>query len=296
MPQPEATRSDALHLVHSRTQPRGNQSDVSRFFNSEHRVTPRPYILAETNWKAVSATRFDVAVLPWGATEAHNYHLPYATDVIQCDHVAAEAARRAWERGTRVAVLPTVPFGVQTGQLDIPFCLNVNPTTQLAILRDIGEALAANGVRKLVILNGHGGNDFKTIIRELQPRLPELFLCSVNWWTSVDARPFFDKPGDHAGEMETSMIMHFTPDLVLPLDEAGAGGERKSRVAALREGWAWAPRRWTSISDDTGVGDPAASTAAKGAAFFDAVSERIAGFLVELGAANLDDLYLDERV
>ena len=70
-------------------------------------MTPRPYVLAETNWKAVSATRFDVAVLPWGATEAHNYHLPYATDVIQCDHVAAEAARRAWERGTRSVVLPT---------------------------------------------------------------------------------------------------------------------------------------------------------------------------------------------
>ena len=72
----------------------------------------RPYILAETSWKAVSATRFDVAVLPWGATEAHNYHLPYATDVIQADAVAAEAARIAWEAGTRPIVLPAIPFGV----------------------------------------------------------------------------------------------------------------------------------------------------------------------------------------
>src|SRR5439155_148129 len=56
----------------------------------------RPYILAETTWQAVRDTRFEVAVLPWGATEAHNYHLPYATDNIQCDHVAAEAARRTW--------------------------------------------------------------------------------------------------------------------------------------------------------------------------------------------------------
>ena len=134
-------------------------------------MPPRPWILAETNWQAVSRTSFDVAVLPWGATEAHNYHLPYATDVIQCDHVAAEAARLAWERGARVAVLPTVPFGVQTGQLDIPFCLNLNPTTQLALLHDVARSLAGQGIRRLLILNGHGGNDFRAIIRELQPRI-----------------------------------------------------------------------------------------------------------------------------
>lgn len=253
----------------------------------------RPWILAETNWKAVAATRFDVAVLPWGATEAHNYHLPYATDVIQCDHVAAAAARLAWERGARVAVLPTVPFGVQTGQLDIPFCLNLNPTTQLAVLHDIVQSLAGQGVTKLVILNGHGGNDFRAIIRELQPRVPEVFLCAINWWSCLDARPYFDQPGDHAGELETSVMMHVAPHLVLPLDEAGSGAERKARIAGLREGWAWAPRRWTAISDDTGVGTPSAATAGKGEAFFRAVTERIGGFLVELAAADPDDLYGD---
>jgi creatinine amidohydrolase len=258
-------------------------------------MPPRPYILAETNWKAVEQTRFEVAVLPWGATEAHNYHLPYATDVIQCDHVAAESARLAWEQGARVAVLPTVPFGVQTGQLDIPFCLNMNPTTQLALLRDLAQALRGQGVRRLVILNGHGGNDFRAIIRELQPQVPEVFLCAINWWSCVDARPFFAVPGDHAGELETSVILHVAPDLVLPLDEAGPGGERKARITGLREGWAWAPRRWTAISTDTGVGDPSASTAAKGEAFFRAVTERISGFLVDLASADMNDLYSDAR-
>ncbi|MEO6526167.1 MAG: creatininase family protein [Gemmatimonadaceae bacterium] len=256
-------------------------------------MPPRPYILAETNWKAVSQTRFDMAVLPWGATEAHNYHLPYATDVIQCDHVAAEAARLAWERGARVAVLPTIPFGVQSGQLDIPFCVNVNPTTQLAILHDVAKSLAGQGVRKLMILNGHGGNDFKAIIRDLQPRVPEMFLCSVNWWSCLDARPFFADPGDHAGELETSVMMHVAPDLLLPLAEAGSGRERKARLAGLREGWVWAPRRWTAISDDTGVGNPSASTVEKGENFFRATTERISTFLVELAAADLDDLYAD---
>src|SRR4051812_12471447 len=95
----------------------------------------RPYILAETTWKSVRDTAYEVAVLPWGATEAHNYHLPYGTDTIQCDHLAAAAAGKAWETGTRVVVLPTIPFGVQTGQLDIPLCINMNPSTQLAVLR-----------------------------------------------------------------------------------------------------------------------------------------------------------------
>ena len=258
---------------------------------SVDRTSPRPYILAETNWKAVADTRYDVAVLPWGATEAHNYHLPYATDVIECDHVAAESARLAWERGARVVVLPTVPFGVQTGQLDIPLCLNVNPTTQLALLQDLTKALAGQGITRLLILNGHGGNDFRAIIRNLQPQVPEVFLCSINWWNCVDPRGFFAVPGDHAGELETSMIMHLAPELVLPLDQAGSGAERKARLAGLREGWAWAPRRWTQVSADTGVGDPSASTAAKGAAFFAAVTERIGGFLVDLASADANDLY-----
>lgn len=255
-------------------------------------MTSRPYILAETSWKAVHRTPFDVAVLPWGATEAHNWHLPYATDVIQCDAVAAEAARRAWDRGTRVVVLPTVPFGVQTGQLDIPFCLNLNPSTQLAVLRDLTRALAGQGVRKLVILNGHGGNDFRALIRELVPDAG-MFLCAINWWSCLDARPFFDEPGDHAGELETSVMMHVAPHLVLPLDEAGPGAERRARIAGLREGWAWAPRPWTAITDDTGVGDPAAATPEKGAAFLDAVAERISGFLADLAAADVTDLYAD---
>jgi creatinine amidohydrolase len=88
--------------------------------------------------------------------------------------------------------------------------------------------------------------------------------------------------------------MHVASELTLPLSEAGDGAERRSRVAALREGWAWAPRRWTAISKDTGVGDPSAASAAKGKAFFGAVTERIAGFLVELAATDPDDSYQDQ--
>ena len=57
----------------------------------------RPYILAENHWRTVEETKYEVAVLPWGATEAHNYHLPYGTDIIEAQEVAAEAARIAWQ-------------------------------------------------------------------------------------------------------------------------------------------------------------------------------------------------------
>src|SRR5262245_33267598 len=185
----------------------------------------RPYILAESTWDEVRRAPFEVAVLPWGATEAHNRHLPYATDTIQSEAIAAAAAAIAWERGARVVVLPAIPFGVQTGQREIPLCLNMNPGTQLAVLRDILPALRDHGVRKLVILNGHGGNDFRPIIRELLSEAG-LFLCLVNWYACVQPTKYFDEPGDHAGELETSVMQHVVPDLVRPLSTAGAGKAR----------------------------------------------------------------------
>lgn len=253
-------------------------------------MTPRPYVLAESNWKAVRDTLFEVAVLPWGATEPHNYHLPYGTDNYESTSIAERAAEIAWAKGAKVVVLPTVPFGVNTGQLDLKLALNMNPTTQFALLTDLASAIADQGVRKLLILNGHGGNDFRQMIRELQP-LVDLFICSINWWTCVSGAGYFDEPGDHAGEMETSLMMSLAPELVLPLSEAGPGKARKFRVAGLREGWAWAPRQWSEVTADTGTGNPAASTIAKGEKFLDAVTQRIGGFLVDLAAADPRDMY-----
>jgi creatinine amidohydrolase len=250
----------------------------------------RPFVLAESTWGIVSSHTYEVAILPWGATEAHNRHLPYATDNLQAERVSIQAAEIAWKTGARVLVLPTVPWGVNTGQREIPFCLNLNPTSQLVILRDLIETLEQHGVKKLVILNGHGGNDFRWIVRELQPET-SIFLCCINWYTVVDPQPFFSAPGDHAGELETSMLQHLAPDLVLPLAEAGSGEARSFLVTGLREGWAWAPRHWVEVTDDTGVGDPAMATAEKGRRYFEAATEKIAGFLIELAAADLNHLY-----
>ena len=251
---------------------------------------PIPYLLAEARWPEVAAAGYDVAILPWGATEAHNRHLPYGTDTLEVEHIAAAAAARAVEQGARVVVLPVIPFGVQTGQLDIPLCLNLNPSTQALVLRDLVASVERAGIRRLVLLNGHGGNDFRAMIRELVPATT-VFLCTVNWYTAVDPKPYFAEPGDHAGELETSCMLAIAPELVLPLTHAGRGSARRFRVEGLRNGIAWAPRRWTQVTEDTGVGNPAAATADKGTRYLDRLTGELADFLVELAAADPQHLY-----
>jgi creatinine amidohydrolase len=249
-------------------------------------------VLNALPWRVVRDTTYDVAVLPWGATEAHNLHLPYGTDTIQAERIGAEAARMANGRGASVVVLPAIPFGVNTQQLDIPLTVNMNPSTQAVVLQDVITSLENSGVSKLVILNGHGGNDFRQIVRELQIDTP-LFLSVVNWYEAVPPDAYFDESfvREHAGEMETSLMLHLEPTLVLPLDQAGDGAAKGFRIPAMRDGIAWAPRQWTQVTLDTGVGDPSKATAEKGAAYFAAVTETLGQFLVDLAAASLDDLY-----
>jgi creatinine amidohydrolase len=256
-------------------------------------MSARPYVLSEVTWQYVRDTAYEVAVLPWGATEAHNYHLPYGTDSFEATAVAVDSARLAWENGARVIVLPTLPFGVNTGQLEIPLTINMNPSTQLAVLTDVAESLEAQGIPKLVILNGHGGNDFKQMIRELQPRF-ELLIATVNWWSIEDAKPYFETPGDHGGELETSVMMHLHGDIVAQLDQAGSGKLNRFKIAAFREGWAWTPREWLRATADTGVGNPAKANAEKGKRFYDVVTGKIASFLVELATIRPEELYEGE--
>lgn len=251
----------------------------------------RPYILAETNWEALKDAKFDLAVLPWGATEAHNYHLPYGTDNIEADAFAAESARVAWDKGAKVIVLPTIPFGVNTGQSDIYLDINLNPSTQFAILSDIVTVLNRQGIKKLLLFNSHGGNNFKPLVRELGLKFPEMFISVSIWTQVVDKYSYFEEKGDHADEMETSIIQFLRPELVLPKEKWGDGKDRKYKIKAFTEGWVWAERQWSKISADTGVGNPHKATREKGERFFKDVTEKMGGLLYELCQADLNDLY-----
>src|SRR6185503_17388498 len=107
------------------------------------------------------------------------------------------------------------------------------PVDATAVLRDVVRSLEPHGVRRLVIVNGHGGNDFKPLIRELQA-ISRVLIVTVNWWQIEPASEYFADAGDHAGEAETSVMLHIEPELVRPLAEAGPGDARSFRIRGLR--------------------------------------------------------------
>ena len=254
----------------------------------------REWVLSETNYGFVRDNPYDVAVLPFGATEPHNLHLPYGTDTLEADQIAGQSCEAAWRRGARVVLLPTVPYGTQTTQQAFPLAMNLNPSTLLTITRDLVSSLESSGIRKVLILNGHGGNEFKGVLRELAAGPVHLFLC--DWYRSITAdvqRTIFDDAGDHAGEMETSLALAYFPDLVAGDPETGElsadeGSVRETRFAAVNEGWASITRPWHLLTTNTGAGNPHPATAEKGRQLMEVLVERLADFLVELAAADVD--------
>jgi len=251
----------------------------------------KQFILAESNWRTIKDQQIDLAVLPWGATEAHNYHLPYATDNILTEKIAIASAQEARNKGSKLIVLPTIPFGVNTGQLDIKLDINLNPSTQFAILSDIADVLDRHGISKFLILNGHGGNDFKQMIRELGAVYPGMFICCCNWYQSFKGSDFFENGGGHADEMETSIMQFIAPELVMPLSEAGEGIGKKFRINALNENWAWAERKWSEVTEDTGIGNPYKSTPEKGEKCYNVIVDKVSTLMTGLCNADINNMY-----
>lgn len=248
-------------------------------------------ILAHSHYKYVKGTGYEVAVLPWGATEAHNYHLPYGTDLFEAEALAASSAQMAIENGALVTVLPAIPFGVNTGQHNIKLDINLNPSTQLRILDDVIASLLRAGIYKLVVFNSHGGNDFRQMLRELGLKYPDMWLFQANFYQIKLPFQLFEEPDDHAGEMETSLMLYLKPELVLPLDEAGDGAALSINIEACRKKWAWTEREWSKVTRDTGVGNPAKASRDKGERYFSHVTEEIARMLVEVAKINREEAY-----
>lgn len=246
--------------------------------------------LSVSNYGTARRSSYDIAILPWGATEPHNLHLPYLTDAILSHDIAVDAAREADRRyGIRAMVMPAMPLGAQNpGQRELPFCVHYRYDTQRAVLTDIVASLHHQSMRRLLIVNGHGGNSFKNMIRDLSVDIPDMLIATSEWFKVCPPKEYFDAPGDHADELETSVMMHYHPELV-DLSEAGSGTAGGFAPATLREGVAWVPRNWSRVSKDTGIGSPAAATAEKGARFAAAVVARYAELLRDL---CLDDLYM----
>jgi len=245
--------------------------------------------LSTVSYGKVKDKKYDLVILPWGATEPHNYHLPYLTDSIISYRIAIDALTWAMQKAEiRGMVLPPVSMGSQNpGQRDMLFCIHSRYETQKAILTDIVASLHRQGIFKLVIANGHGGNSFKNMIRDLSVDYPDFLIALVDWFSIVPQAGFFEEKDDHAGEMETSLIMYYHPELV-SLSEAGDGTSNPFALSSLNEKTAWIPRHWGKISIDTGVGNPKKSSPEKGEQYAKALIEKMGQLFIEL---SLKDIY-----
>lgn len=250
---------------------------------------PRRYILTESNYRQLLDYQPNVAVLPWGATEAHNYHLPHGTDVIEATEVATKAAEMAHRQGVRPIVLPTIPFGNNEQQLDQVATISFSTSTALAILNDTVRSLSRQGIDRLVILNGHGGNQFKPIVRDISARYDSLIVVANFYELCPDTLDIFDEPLGHACEMETSFLLHVCPDLV-QMELAGDGSRVPFEIEGLSQPGVWTPRPWSQSHPDTGCGDPSKATAEKGEIYVRQVTEALCEVLVGLSNAKKGQL------
>lgn len=241
-----------------------------------------------TSYNDAKDKKFDYVVLPWGATEPHNYHLPYLTDCYLAHDIAVDAARKAHEKaGVCGMILPPVTFGSQNpGQWNLPFCIHTRYETQKAILTDIVSSLHCQGFDKLIILNGHGGNSFKNMFRDLAVDFPDFILIACDSFKVIPMDEYFEEKDDHAGEMETSVLMHYRPELV-DLSVAGEGISIPFKSESLRKGIGWMPRNWSKVSRDTGTGNPMKSTAEKGKRYTDAVTSELANLFIDVAKENI---------
>lgn len=254
----------------------------------------RPWNLAETNYGVVQSHEYRVAVLPLGATEPHNLHLPYGMDTLEGTFIGEKICQAAWEQGAKVVLLPTIPYGTQTNQREFPFSLNVNPSTLGAFITDLVESLVYQGIDKIVLLNSHGGNDLKGFLREMYGQSPaKLFLC--NWYTIIGDiyDQIFERPDDHAGEMETSLALAYCPELVGRNEDgsltADEGRKAETRFEAVNRGWVSMTRPWHLLTTNGGAGNPHAASADKGRRLMEILVQRLSKFLVELSQAPLDE-------
>ncbi len=247
----------------------------------------RPYILHEASYRQLLDLKPNVAVLPWGATEAHNYHLPYGTDTIEATAMGELAVERANAQGARCVLLPTLPFGNNNQQLTQVATITMRTATQIQVVRDVAESLVKQGINRLVILNFHGGNEFKQIMRDVMLDVP-IFIVQVHGYLTVPN--LYEKmglaAGTHADEFETSLIMHLTPEWVdLPSADKGEVTPYQLTKILSTPGLN-SLFEWASIAPSSGVGDPSNATPEKGRQIMDLLVNALVPALVELSQAK----------
>ncbi|MFF0776136.1 creatininase family protein [Nonomuraea wenchangensis] len=158
-----------------------------------------------------------VVVIPVGATEQHGPHLPTSTDTLIAAAVADGAAAAAADRSGRpLIVAPTIAWGASDHHLPYGGTLSLSPETLLAVICDLFRSIAAQGGRRVVLLNGHGGNiGVCHAAAAAGSTRFDLSVAHLDYWRLAGTEGEPPVPG-HAGEFETSMVLAVRPDLVGP--------------------------------------------------------------------------------
>ena len=260
-------------------------------------VSTRDFAAAQASGLAART----VAVLPVAAVEQHGPHLPLSVDATLLQGVVA-AALPQLPADLPVLFLPLQAIGLSTEHLSYPGTLTLSPATLIALWSELGACVARAGVKKLLLLNGHGGNvaAMDIVARELRQR-HGLLTYSASWFSlplpdavqglfSAQEHRF----GIHGGEIETSMMLHLAPATV-HMEEArdwrSTSQDRAEAHAILGNGrsakMGWAIEDYHPAG---AVGNAAAATAAKGQAVVQAAGQALAHLLSELHALPLSTL------
>lgn len=250
-------------------------------------------LLAELTWPDAEKRfhQVDVALLPVGSIEQHGPHLPLDTDAFDADYLAKQVAAACTD--PKPLVLPLIPYGVSYTHDDFSGTISISPDTLSRLVYDVGMSVAHHGITKLVIINGHGGNEPALhFAAQLINRDAHIFTCVDTGETSdADIASLSQVPNDvHAGDIETSTSLAVRPELVRTDLAEKFIPKFSSRyldfTSRLSVGWY---ARTAKISPSGVFGDPTQASRAKGEKMW----EIMIGHLVEL-VETLKRLTLDE--
>lgn len=254
-------------------------------------------ILEEMTIEDVRQLDPEVVVLPIGSTEPHGPHLPYGTDTIETDGLCRQAVVAANADGARVLLYPTLPISNNVNFKAFPFACRIRVRTLMNVVLDIVEALEEDGIRKIVLVNLHGGNPdtLQATIREHTERHRPgegAFLCMANLGSFVSRETWqcIEHPSQHAGESETSLMLHLRPELVRP-EQFGNFPTQEAVLKQLQDGRVFSVRPWHGLMPQSAGGETRASSAEKGKRVLDEAAMGLATFLQDLSGAQWNESF-----
>lgn len=249
-----------------------------------------PGLLEEMTIDEVRDFKPEVVVIPLGSTEPHGPHLPYGTDTFQVTRLSRLAVEQANRTGARALLYPTLPITNNANFRAFPFALRIGVRTLMSVLTDIAAQCWEDGVRKVVFVNGHGGNPaaLDATLREMagMERMP--FACWTWGIPPEDYTDPFEYSSDHAGEKETSQMLWIRPELVRT-DKLGDNPFGRLRVASLAK--TSFVRPWHLYVPASAGGETRRATAEKGERYITAHAEGLAQMLIELSQAEYNERF-----